>query len=65
MRRWGAITVGTACVLLGGLFFLQGIGVVGGSTMTGERLWVFIGLVMLLAGLAVLITGVRGRDRRS
>jgi len=52
-------------VLLGGLFFLQGIGVVGGSTMTGERLWVFIGLVMLLGGLAVLITGVRGRDRRS
>ena len=41
-------------MLLGGLWFLQGIGVVGGSFMTGSRLWLFIGLVVLLGGLGLL-----------
>ncbi|HEX4359637.1 MAG TPA: hypothetical protein VH141_19040 [Pseudonocardia sp.] len=63
MRVWGAIVVGVLCVLIGALWFLQGIGVVGGSFMTGSKLWLFIGVVVVLAGLALLRTGFRARGR--
>jgi hypothetical protein len=60
-----SIVIGPVCVLLGGLWFLQGIGVVGGSFMTGSRLWLFIGLVVLLGGLGLIgravAAGRRGR----
>ena len=63
MRVWGAIVVGILCVLIGALWFLQGVGVVGGSFMSGSKLWLFIGLVVLLAGGAVVRTGLRARHR--
>ena len=63
MRVWGAIVVGIICVLIGGLWFLQGVGVVGGSFMTGSKLWLFIGVVVVLAGVALLRTGFRARRR--
>jgi len=63
MRVWGAIVIGIICVLMGGLWFLQGIGVVGGSFMTGSKLWLFIGLVVVLAGIALLRGGFRARSR--
>jgi hypothetical protein len=63
MRVWGAMVVGVLCVLLGGLWFLQGVGVVGGSFMTGSKLWLFIGVVVVLAGIALLRSGYRARRR--
>jgi uncharacterized membrane protein HdeD (DUF308 family) len=63
MRVWGAIGVGVLCVLIGALWFLQGVGVVGGSFMTGSKLWLFIGVVVVLAGVALLRTGFRARQR--
>jgi hypothetical protein len=63
MRVWGAMIVGVLCVLLGGLWFLQGVGVVGGSFMTGSKLWLFIGVVVVLAGIALLRSGYRARRR--
>jgi hypothetical protein len=61
MRGPGAIAFGAVCVLLGGLWFLQGIGVVGGSFMTGSRLWLFIGLVVLIGGAGIVVKAVRAR----
>lgn len=54
--------VGVVAVLLGALFTLQGIGLVGGSFMTGQRLWVFIGVVLVVVGLG-LLTGIFRRRR--
>ena len=42
--------VGVLFVLLGGLWTLQGLGVVGGSFMTGSTTWLVIGLVVVAAG---------------
>ncbi|WP_028936041.1 hypothetical protein [Pseudonocardia spinosispora] len=64
MRTWIGIVVGILCFLLGGLWFLQGIGVVGGSFMTGSRLWLFIGLVVLIAGLTLIYNSARRLRRR-
>ncbi|HTK66398.1 MAG TPA: hypothetical protein VL595_28740 [Pseudonocardia sp.] len=63
MRGTTATVVGGFAVLLGGLWFLQGIGLVGGSFMTGSRLWLFIGLIVALAGFAVLGNAVRAGRR--
>jgi hypothetical protein len=40
---------------IGALWSLQGIGLVGGSFMTGQSQWLYIGLVTMLVGLAGLI----------
>jgi hypothetical protein len=50
--RSGWVTaVGVVLALVGLLWFLQGIGVVQGSFMTGQPVWALIGLVLLaLAG---------------
>jgi hypothetical protein len=60
MRGWVLVTVGVVCVLIGGVWFLQGVGVIGGSFMTDSPTWLVIGLVVGVAGLAMIILGARG-----
>ncbi len=55
------MAIGVALVIVGGLWTLQGVGMVGGSFMTGSARWLFVGLVCILIGLVVLITGSRRR----
>jgi hypothetical protein len=62
------IAGGSLIALAGIVFTLQGVGVIGGSSMSGTTTWTIIGPVIALAGLALLITGLtglRGRSRRS
>ena len=40
---------------VGAVWALQGIGVIGGSFMTGQSQWLYIGLVAMLVGLAGLV----------
>ena len=46
--------VGTILVLLGGVWFFQGIGVIGGSFMSNNSTWVLIGAVVAIAGVALI-----------
>lgn len=63
MRIFGSI-VGVVLVLLGGLWTLQGSNVLGGSVMSGQSQWLYIGLVVLVAGLVALWWfNLRGRVR--
>ena len=39
---------------MGGVWFFQGIGVIGGSFMTDSPTWVLIGAVVVLVGLALI-----------
>jgi len=55
MTRWIAPVLGVLLVAFGGLWTLQGLGLVGGSFMTGSRLWLVIGLVLVIAGVALLL----------
>ena len=55
MGRWAGRIIGVVLVLLGGLWTLQGFGVVGGSFMTGSTAWLVIGLVTVVMGLVVLV----------
>jgi hypothetical protein len=55
MGQWVGRIIGIVLVLVGGLWALQGLGVVGGSAMTGSTAWLVIGLVTVSMGLAVLL----------
>ena len=56
---WPRLVIGILLVLVGAVWFGQGIGAIGGSFMTGEALWAVIGAVCLFFGLMVL----RGASR--
>ena len=46
--------LGAILVLLGALWALQGLNVIGGSFMTGQTPWLVIGAVVAIAGVALL-----------
>jgi hypothetical protein len=50
---WSRV-LGVLFVVVGAVWFLQGIDVLGGSFMSGEIFWAVIGLPMVVIGLAIL-----------
>lgn len=46
--------IGVILLLLGVLWTLQGSGVLGGSSMSGERSWLVAGVVSLVVGIGLL-----------
>ena len=59
--RWFPVLIGFVLVLLGGLWLLQGVGILGGSVMTGQIFWAIVGLILLIAGIALCAFGLRRR----
>lgn len=55
------VIVGLVVVLLGGVWALQGAGVLGGSAMSGSPTWLVIGIVLVVAGAAAIALGARRR----
>ena len=54
MKRWITFSIGLVLVLVGAVWVLQGIGVITGSFMTGQKLWFLIGLVAFLVGVVLV-----------
>lgn len=54
-----SLGVGVLAVLTGAIWILQGAGVLAGSFMTGQRLWLVIGIVVALIGIGLAIGGLR------
>jgi hypothetical protein len=61
MRRVVLVGAGVVLVLAGVIFTLQGVGVLGGSVMSGVTFWAVAGPVIALAGLALAAIGLRDR----
>ncbi|MGJ7907307.1 hypothetical protein ACOQFL_12590 [Actinopolyspora sp. H202] len=57
MRASLSLLVGTLLLALGVIWTLQGVGVPGGSPMTGVTLWAVLGPIAALIGLASLVLG--------
>jgi hypothetical protein len=64
MRTWLALTLGILAIVIGVVWTLQGLGQLGGSAMTGERLWAVVGPIVALAGLVLVAIGFRSRRAR-
>jgi uncharacterized membrane protein YdbT with pleckstrin-like domain len=58
------ITVGVIALLIGGVFAGQGSGLIPGSVMTGERLWLNVGIVLAVFGIVLIVLGAR-RPRKN
>ncbi len=63
--RLPLVIPGVILVLLGLLWVLQGVGLVTGSFMTGQKLWLGIGIVVALAGLGLAYLGLAPRAPRT
>ena len=63
--RIALVVVGVVLLLLGLLWALQGAGVVGGSFMTGQRMWLIIGIVVAVVGLVLGYLGLANRTPRT
>jgi len=51
VRRRALGWFGLAVAVVGAVFTLQGIGVLGGSFMSGDATWAVIGVAMVVAGI--------------
>ena len=59
MRRVVLVGAGFLLMLAGVFFTLQGVGVLGGSVMSGVSFWAVVGPVIALAGLVLAVSGLR------
>ena len=50
---------GALFLLMGGVWILQGLGVLPGSFMTGQRQWAIYGAIAAVIGVALLIAARR------
>jgi hypothetical protein len=57
--RIGSLIVGAIAIVAGLVWILQGSGVLPGSFMTGQRMWLIIGIVVGVVGLALAYNGIR------
>jgi len=59
MRRVVLVGSGFVLTLAGVVFTLQGVGVLGGSVMSGVTFWAVAGPVIALAGVVLAAIGLR------
>jgi len=57
--RLGSLVLGVIGLLVGAVWILQGVGVVPGTFMSGQRLWLVIGVIVAVIGLALTYRGLR------
>ena len=62
--RWVLLILGGLMVLMGGVWTLQGVGVLPGSFTTGQTFWAVVGLLTLVAGAALCYAAARLGARR-
>lgn len=58
------ILAGVLLIILGGIWFLQGIDVLPGSFMTGRIDWAIYGGLAVIAGLLIILLANRRKKRR-
>ena len=58
------LVLGAFGLLVGAVWIGQGAGWIAGSFMTGQRLWLVIGIIVAIIGIALLFGGLR-RPARS
>jgi hypothetical protein len=58
MRRW-LVGGGVLLHLLGTIWILQGMNVLGGSRMTGDPFWAVVGGVLIAIGTLLMVVSLR------
>ena len=61
--RMSRLVIAIVLVLAGLVWFGQGSGMIGGSAMSGSSFWAVVGVVLVIAGLAVGVLEWRSTRR--
>ena len=64
LMRYVPLVVGGLMALMGGVWLLQGVGVLPGSFMTGQAFWAIVGAACLVVGGMLVLAGLRRGGRR-
>jgi hypothetical protein len=59
--RTARLLIGMACIAIGLVWIAQGTGHLGGSVMTGESMWTWIGAAVAAVGVVLVVLGLRRR----
>lgn len=59
--RAGSLALGLLLLVVGAVWVGQGLGYIRGSFMTGQKLWLGIGIACALAGLLLMVLAARRR----
>ncbi|MET0734791.1 MAG: hypothetical protein ABWY55_03995 [Microbacterium sp.] len=62
-RIWPFLVPGVLLALVGLIWTLQGLNVLGGSAMSGSTMWAIIGPIVLIVGLVLIGIGIARRRR--
>jgi hypothetical protein len=62
--RYVLLVVGGLITLMGGVWLLQGIGILPGSFMTGQPFWAVMGAIFVAVGGLLVFGGIRSNRRR-
>jgi hypothetical protein len=65
MKNSLLIGAGALVTVAGIIFALQGLGYIGGSSMTGVTFWAVVGPLIALVGIAMAVFGLRHRRSAS
>jgi hypothetical protein len=57
--RYVLLIVGGLMILVGGVWLLQGLGILPGSFMTGQPFWAVMGAIFLAVGGVLVVAGFR------
>jgi len=55
------ILLGAIAVVLGVVWTLQGLDVLGGSAMSGDSTWAIVGPIVAVVGMLIFLFGLRRR----
>ena len=59
------LIVAVVLIVIGAVWALQGLGVLGGSAMSGNSMWAVIGPILVVVGIVVGVIALRRRTGRS
>ena len=62
--RIAMIVGGALAVLIGGVWIGQGLNLIPGSVMSGDKTWFYVGIVVVVVGIVVLLRGLRPSTRK-
>lgn len=59
--RWFWLVLGVIAILVGTVWTLQGLNILGGSAMSGHLIFTALGLIVAVIGLFLVVLSVRRR----
>jgi drug/metabolite transporter superfamily protein YnfA len=64
MGKIVSIAFGVLLFAIGGVWALQGLGYLKGSSMTGSSMWAIIGPIVAAFGVSLIYVAVRGPQKK-